>query len=355
MEKVKFSDFKIIPDINSVHKEDINDDTYFSNQYVHYISNSRLKWINPEEGGNPELFKNPPKLKTGSLKLGSAVHECLLQPEEFELAPKVGNPGSKLGDTLDLIPGFLEEGIGLDDAIKKAAKKADYYAASIDDDEKRIEAIKEVWETYSKNLEELDKTPTDKTRRILSDKEWYKANACINSCLNNEEIMNKIHPTTPFGDPILSFCEDALFINYVVVYKGKHCAILRFKLKADNWTIDFDSKEVTLNDLKTTGKSVNCFMEPENGSFKHYNYARQMACYAQVLWYYCMRYYGVSKETGWKLKVNMLVVETIPNFWSRCFYVTDKQLKEGLRMFNELMCRVAYCEMFGYDKEIEFE
>ena len=355
MEKVKFSDFRIIPDINSVHKEEIDDDTYFSNQYVHYISNSRLKWINPIEGGNPELFKNPPKLKTASLSLGSAVHECLLQPESFELAPKVGNPGSKLGDTLNFIPEFLKEGIGLDDAIKKAAKKADYYASSIDGDEKRLVSIKEVWETYSKNLEELNKTPSDKTRRILSDKDWDKANACIQSCLKNTEIMSKLHPVDPFGDPILAFNEDALFMNFVVTYKDKNCAILRFKLKADNWTIDFDSKEVTLNDLKTTGKSVNAFMGPEGCSFDHYNYARQMACYSQVLWFYCMRNYGVSKETGWKLKANMLVVETIPNYWSRCFYVTDKQLREGLKMFNELMCRVAYCEMFGYDKEIEFE
>ena len=355
MEKVKFSDFKIVPDINSVRKEEIDDDTYFSSKYSRYISNSRLKWIDPKEGGNPSLFKAPPKLKTSSLQLGSAVHECLLQPESFELAPKLGNPGSKLGDTLIFIPDFLKEGIGLDDAIKAAAKKADYYAASIDTDVNRLNSIKDVWDTYSKNLEELNKTPTEKVRRILSDKDWDKADACIKSCLGNQEIMSKLHPVTPFGDPILAFNEDALFMDFVVIYKGHHCSVLKFKLKADNWTIDFDSKVVTLNDLKTTGKSVNCFMVPEGGSFDHYNYARQMGCYSQVLWFYCMRNYGVSKETGWKLKTNMLVVETIPNYWSRCFYVTDKQLREGLKMFNELMCRVAYCEMFGYDKEIEFE
>lgn len=71
MEKVKFNDFKIIPDITSVRKEEIDDDTYFSSAYGHYISNSRLKWIRPDENnGNPSIFLNPPRLETTSLKIG---------------------------------------------------------------------------------------------------------------------------------------------------------------------------------------------------------------------------------------------------------------------------------------------
>lgn len=70
MEKVKLKDFKVVPDINSVHKEEIDDATYFSDKYAHYISNSGLKWINPLEGGSPKLFKNHPKLSTQSLKIG---------------------------------------------------------------------------------------------------------------------------------------------------------------------------------------------------------------------------------------------------------------------------------------------
>ena len=351
MEQVRLKDFRITPDINSVCRKEMDDATYFSSQYAHYISNSGLKWINPAEGGSPALFKNHPKLKTSSLKLGSAVHECLLQPESFELAPKIGYPGSKLGDTLDNIPEFLKEGLTLDEAIKNAAIKADYYVNCIDS---KIETIKEVWVPYSNKLAELNSIPSEKERVIVSDKDWDTVNSCIQSCLNNTEIVSKLHPETPFGDPIDSYCEDALFMDFIVTYKGKQCAILKFKLKADNWTIDFDTKTVTLNDLKTTGKSVNGFMKEGEGSFYHYNYMRQMGCYSQVLWYYCMKNFGVCSKAGWKIKANMLVVETIPNYWSRSYYVTDKQLRDGVNMFNELLCRVAYCEMFGYDKEIEF-
>ena len=282
----------------------------------------------------------------------SRVHECVLQPESFELAPKVGKPSAKLGDVMDFIPSFLEEGIGLDDAIKQAALKAEYYVSTIDS---KIESIKEIWNEYSKALKELNKAPTDKIRRIVSDKDWDIVNGCIESCTSNEEIMNLLHPKDPFGDPIESYCEDAFFMDYIVTYKGKHCAILPFKMKADNWTIDKDSKVLTLNDLKTTSHPVQSFMKSDIGSFYHYSYARQMAVYSEILWYYCMRNYGVSKETGWRLNANMLVVETIPNYWSKAYLVNPSQLRDGRKMLKELLSRVAYCEMFGWDKEIEFE
>lgn len=350
MEKVKFSDFKIIPDINSVCKREISDEEYFSPKYGHYISNSRLKNIDPLAGGSPAKYQLNPKISSDSLRIGSTVHECLLQPEEFELAPKIDRPTAKLGLVMDLIPDFLKDGIGLDDAIKQAAAKVDYYSSTINT---KLDSVKEVWELYSKSLEELNKTPTDKVRRILANKEWDIVNGCLESCKANADIMTLLHPTTPFGDKIEAYFEDALFMDYIVTYKGKTCAILPFKMKADNWTIDTDSKILTLNDLKTTGKSVQCFMR-EDGSFNHYDYSRQMAVYSQILWYYCMKNYGVCPK-DWKIKANMLVVETIPNYWSKAYAVNPSQLTEGKKKLNELLCRVAYCEMFGYDKEIEFE
>ena len=349
MDKVKLKDFKIIPDINSVRKEDISDEVYFSPAYSGYISNSRLKWIDPKDGGDPAKFQNPPKLKTSSLAIGSCVHECLLQPEEFELGPKIGKPSAKLGEVMDNIPNFLNNGLSLDDAIKQAALKVDYYSSVIDS---KIENIKTTWNEYSDKLKDLDLT--EKVRRMVCDKDWDVVNGCLTSCTSNEDIMNLLHPKNVFGQAIESHCEDAFFMDYIVIYQGKHCATLNFKMKADNWTIDYDNKVLTLNDLKTTSHPVQNFMK-EEGSFYHYSYARQMAVYGEILWYWNMRNHGVSKESGWRLNSNMLVVETIPNYWSKSYYVDNTQLKLGRKMLIELLCRVAYCKMFGWDKEIEFE
>lgn len=353
MEKIKFKDFRIIPDFNSVHREAISDEEYFSSKYAKCISNSRLKYINPEEEGSPELFKNPPKIKTQSLARGSAVHEVVLQPDEFELVPKIGKPNAKLGEMMDAIEHYLLKypEITIEDAIRKASTKVSYFVNSIDS---KIDMVKTAWNEYSKKLKEVRALGSDKEQIILSDGDWDVVNACINSLQSNEDIMNKIHPKDVFGDEIEYHCEDALFMDFIVIYKQKQCCTLRFKLKIDNWTIDPANKIITLNDLKTTGSTINKFMSRE-GSFNHYRYYRQFGVYSTILWYYCMKKYGVTKEQGWKLNCNVCVVETIPNYWSRCYTVNDTQLKRGVKELNELLKRVAYYEIFGYENEVEFE
>lgn len=349
IEKVKLSDFKIVPDINSVRKEEIDDETYFSSKYAHYISNSRLKWIEPSVNkGDPSIFLKPPVLKTSSLKIGSTVHELLLQPNEFEMAPKLGKPSEKLGAVLDCIERLINDDIKLEDAIRMACVEVNYFVNCIDS---KIDMIKNVWNTYYNNLKRLPET--DKIRRIVSDKDWDVVNNCVESCKNNDEIWNKLHPMDTLGNPIETHFEEAFFIDYYVIYKNKYCAKLSFKMKADNWTIDFNNKLLTLNDLKTTGHSVNGFMS-EDGSWNKFSYARQMAVYSEILMFYCMKNFGVSRKMGWKLENNMLVVETIPHYWSRCYKVNYNQLTSGKHMLRELLSRVAYCELFGYDKEIEF-
>ena len=254
---------------------------------------------------------------------------------------------------MDAIEYYLSEDstLSIEDVIKKASVKVNYYQNSIDS---KIESIKSTWETYSKKLSDVRAKKTNKEQIILNDNDWDVVSACIKSLQENEEIMNKIHPKNVFGDPIESHCEDALFMDFIVIYKQNHCCTLRFKLKIDNWTIDFDNNVVTLNDLKTSGKSINLFMKPE-GSFNHYHYYRQFGVYSTILWYYCMKKYGITKEQGWKLNCNVCVVETIPNYWSRCYTVSDTQLKRGTKELNELLKRVAYYEIFGYENEVEFE
>ena len=89
MKQINFKDFKVIPILSSIKRIDMSDEEYFSKTYRNYVSNSRLKNINPIEGGSPSLYKNPPHFSTQSLIVGSAVHERLLQPESFELAPNL--------------------------------------------------------------------------------------------------------------------------------------------------------------------------------------------------------------------------------------------------------------------------
>lgn len=275
----------------------------------------------------------------------------LLQPDEFELAPKFNKPTAKLGQVIDEIIKFRKQGYSIETSIIKACLKVEYYVNQIT---KKIPIIIEKGYRYYLQRMQNEKQATSKERLYLSDSDYNTVESCLNSCYQNKQIMNKLSPTTIFGDKIESHNEDAFFIDFVVTYRKKYCTTLKFKLKADNWTIDYDEKAITLNDLKTTSKPIAWFMNPEYGSFVKFDYCRQMSCYSNILWYYAVQNFGVCKNQGWTLNANMLVVQTTPPYSAACFPVSRGQLKEGQIHFEQLMKRVAYYEIFGYDKEVEF-
>lgn len=77
MKQIKFKDIQLIPIVDSDNRKKISDEVYFSKEYSGYISNSRLKYINPEENGSPTLYLNPPHFSTNSLKIGRKILNCL--------------------------------------------------------------------------------------------------------------------------------------------------------------------------------------------------------------------------------------------------------------------------------------
>ena len=124
-------------------------------------------------------------------------------------------------------------------------------------------------------------------------------------------------------------------------------------MKIDNWTIDIENKTLTLNDLKTSYKPAAWFMNPEYGSMYHYHYYRQFALYGDVLQLHCMKEYGFTPKI-WDFKANVLVVSTSDPYESQCYPISDKLIRKGRHEYMQLLKRVAYYEMFGYDEEVKF-
>ena len=58
MKKISLSSFNIKPIISSAYHLDISDEEYFGPNYRNFISNSKLKLINPDQGGTPKSYKN---------------------------------------------------------------------------------------------------------------------------------------------------------------------------------------------------------------------------------------------------------------------------------------------------------
>lgn len=344
MKQISLNNLSLYLAEGSVHREKISDELYFSQTYKKFTSNSKLKLINPTQGGSPkEYFEGGFGPKTTSLTNGSCIHCAVLTPEEFSLAPAIGRPTAKLGDVVDAVKSYRKKGLSIYNAITNACKDCDYYVNSIDS--KITSIIQKGFSYYWKSRN------YNKNTFVLPDGDREKCLASIKSLENNRLVQSILHPTDAFGDEIPAFNEEAFFADYIVVYDGKAC-IIPFKLKIDNWTIDVDNKVLTLNDLKTTGKLCQYFMNPDFGSLYHYHYLRQFHCYSEILKRYCTKEFGY--DDNWTFKANVCVVETFGDHNSRCYKITEEMMESAKSEFENLMKMVGYYTIFGYDEEVEF-
>lgn len=333
---------KLIPLLDTIQLIEMSDEEYFSDKWAGYISNSKLALINPDQDGSPQIYKeglSKHSKYSDSLVFGSAVHELVLQPKEFAVVNNVDRPTAKMGAMADeLYKTFLSnKGVVSDKDIIAASDKIDYYKGKMDSI--KIENVKDKcinywwdrrdWETEHNNLG---------TEPIYLDpKSREKLQLCLASVEANKEVQDLLHPKGVFEEPI-SMNEAALFMDVKAEHEGKE-TILKLKGKLDNFTIDTETNEVVLNDLKTTGHWLIDFGD----SFKKYHYNRQMAMYAWMLRSYVEKQYNIKPSS---LMANMLLVCTVPDYRAGVFRVTNSEIRKGFLEFKDLLQRVAYCELY---------
>lgn len=332
------SNVKITTLPDTIQLIEMDDEEYFSDKWAEWISNSKLALINPDQDGSPEMYKeglSKHQKYSDSLVFGSAVHELVLQPESFILAENVNRPTAKLGAMADeLFENYLND-LTDDKYIIAASNKIDYYKGKMD--KIKIQNVLDKCEEYWESKEKWHKNYSgDKEPIFLDSKSREKLKLCLASVNSNQEIQDLLHPKGVLEDPI-SMNEAALFVQVKAEYNGKE-TILKLKGKLDNFTIDTETGEVTLNDLKTTGHKLIDFKD----SFKKYHYNRQMAMYSWMLRLYVMKQYNTKPSS---LYANMLLVSTVPDYRAGIFKVTNKEIRNGFLEFKDLLQRVAYLEL----------
>lgn len=332
------SNVKITTLPDTIQLIEMDDEEYFSDKWAEWISNSKLALINPDQDGSPEVYReglSKHQKYSDSLVFGSAVHELVLQPESFILAENVDRPTAKLGAMADeLFENYLND-LTDDKYIIAASNKIDYYKGKMD--KIKIQNVLDKCEEYWESKERWHKNYSgDKEPIFLDPKSREKLKLCLASVNSNQEIQDLLHPRGVLEDPI-SMNEAALFVQVKAEYNGKE-TILKLKGKLDNFTIDTETGEVTLNDLKTTGHKLIDFKD----SFKKYHYNRQMAMYSWMLRLYVMKQYNTKPSS---LYANMLLVSTVPDYRAGIFKVTNKEIRNGFLEFKDLLQRVAYLEL----------
>jgi len=247
---------------------------------------------------------------------------------------------------------FVEEvyklrqiGLSIKNSIEAASSKADYYSGKLTGSRLKT-AISKSIDFYLKRLHD---PISEKPVIYLSEGIFDKYINIINNLKNNYAINNLLSPTTLF-EPVESFNEYAIFCDFKITLDSGEEIVIPFKGKLDNFTINYETNVVTLNDLKTTGKfgryfmGNNVFLEGSDsavwidGSFQKYSYYRQMGIYLYLLQAVCKNIY---KLNNFKFKTNMLVVETCPSYNTFVYPVSSKYIMYGLEEFKQLMTILA--------------
>lgn len=273
---IDLKDIKITPLLDTLRLEKISDKEYFSKAYNGYISNSRLGLIYDFEIGleTPEKFfqglsKNG--IYSDSIRLGTIVHSCSLQPESFLVCDSVDLPTAKMGFMCEYLYNPELE-YPSDEDIVRASDHIGYYKGKLT--ENRILEVKNKYHDFwlkRVNFEAYNSDP----REVLygSEKLRETASNCLTALSLNQQIQELLHPTDLFGNPIISENEQAILLDVEVNIPKSEPFILRLKAKLDNYTIDTINNEICVNDIKTLGKILSEF----NSNFLNFHYSRELA------------------------------------------------------------------------------
>lgn len=325
---------KIIPLLDTLRLQKIDDEEYFSKKYSNYISNSRLSLINPAQEGSPEkFFKGFQPIYSAAFDLGSGVHQMSLQEELFEICETVDKPTAKMGALADrLYPTYKKNGEVTDTDILKQATIIDYYGGNLS--ESKIQAVREKCEPYWKGRKEFeDSYLGDKEPLYFDPRSRQIVHNCLEALNSNKKIQKLLHPKGIIEDPI-SDTEQAILLDVAVEVEGYPKFKLKLKSKLDHYSIDQESNTITINDVKTIGKIVS-----EMGSnIERFHYNREIAMYSWLLSLCAKKYYGMDCPT---VKGNYLVVSTIPGHYTKVLPMTKKMFKEGWHEFEQLLKLVA--------------
>lgn len=327
------SEIKITPIIDSIKLEDISDEVYFSKKYKSYISNSRLSLINPEQGGSPEKFFNGKFDNfSDSLLFGSACHQLVLQPERYFICQTIERPTAKAGFMADEL--YHKDGlVPSNQEIIKASNKINYYKDKMDSN--RIEELKNKCYNYWRNRALFETSYRgNKIPIYLDNKSKIRLQECLESLKKNNKIQELLRPKNFITPPKIGN-EKTLLMDFKVEVPNKDSFILKFKSKLDNYTVDFDTNKITVNDLKTTGKTVNVF----NDAILNYHYYREMAIYSYLLSIAANKFFKLKDP---KINSNFLVISTIPNYYTKVVPMTKQLFLKGFNEFKNLLRLVSY-------------
>jgi len=299
------------------------------NYYEQYgISNSSLKYLNPEEGGSPLRFKNfldnkADKWESTSLERGTLLHSWVEDPSKF-IVEDIDKPSSPYDKVAEYIS-TLDQSQNLDSAIIAKFRADNFYKSW--KDETILTKFKENCTEYLKFLNKRDGkiVMTKATKEIVD--------SCKQSILNHplaNNLLFNIERTAPSEDIMYEDYEKFNELEFYWNYND-----MPLKSRIDRLLIK--DNHAVLVDLKTTSYAKSFF---KTGSFESYRYYRQMAFYVNAI--------RTNMPHITNIEVYMVVVETTKYYETLVVKLSEETLKRGYDEFMKLLELAKFCEINGY-------
>lgn len=339
--KIKFLD---------INGSDMPDSEYFG--LKGYTSVSRLKLLDPKRGGSPQKYLEGFKCGYNeSLTVGTAVHSHILSQDEYVISDYENKPSGKGGFFIEKLAELVQSGMDFEQAKEQAAEIADYYAGKM-----KGKRWSDIWtkgeDYYNKLMSGELEDSKGRNVLVLSPKLLNTTHQCINSINRNYAIQSLLKQN--LFEPKQFFNEIALFSNIEVTFPDGTTHIVPFKGKLDSVIWDPENNILYLNDVKTTSKQIEYFMDYVydgkcyEGVLSHSWYYGQIAAYQVLLQKYFQEVLNINNYT---LQANFFVVETTGEHKSNAFRLNNSYIDTGVKEFKELICRLAWHQIYGFDKE----
>jgi hypothetical protein len=303
------------------------------------ISNSGMKFINPEEGGTPARYKkaivdrDKEEESTPSLENGKLIHLYAENPSDFIISD-VARPTAKLGEWADMVWEKLPESWD-GKHITKDNKTLEKLAIEVMPKYGNTTDTTKLWNKFQECFDYLRHRYLNTSEFCITPAQRTIVENCIYS-LQSNKIAQKLlfEKGEDFGDA--AFNELAIYWKELV----KFDEVIEIPCKGliDRLQVFTSQKVVHLIDLKTTGKPIAKF----NSSFEYYRYYRQMAWYMRGVGYWLTNKFPNEKGEDWKIRVTMVVVETSGLYECKVFNVDQTWLDKGNVEAISLLGRIAF-------------
>ena len=282
--------------------------------YSHYVLNQR------EDSTDAHLVA------------GRVLHCLLFEPDNYD-KQFISMPGKYPTDSQRKIIDNIfkyhctvgNDSLSLDDYSQEILSElltANLYQSLKTDPQRLDKVLTEENKSYFNFLKEsLDKTVVDEIT-LNNCKESLielKSNQAVRSLLQLDKSPNDVHIKT-FSEHMISVNQEHLPFGY----KG----IL------DNVVMDYDSKTLFINDLKTTGKDIASFPE----SVGYYKYWIQAAIYHKLAWENFIK--PLPDAVEWDIVITFIVIDKYNQVYP--YQVSKETLEMWLADFEDIEDKLKY-------------